>query len=87
MRHANTLEFAPETTPTVSERVIHTIADRDGISPLDISPPLFDAVDPDALDRLCGDSDVTVAFEFAGYRVTVRDGSRVELTPLDAAGD
>jgi len=84
MRHAEALESGPETTHTVSERVIQAIADREGVSPLDISPPLFDAIDPDALDRLYGNgrSGTSVAFEYSGYRVSVRPDGRVELTPL-----
>ena len=85
MSHANALEFAPETTPTVSERVIHAVADREGVSPLDISPPLFDAVDPDALDQLyaAGRRGPTVECRYAGYRVTVTDGGHVELDRLE----
>ena len=83
MRYVDPLAPAPETTHTVSERVVAAVADRDGVSPLDISPPLFDSIDPDALDRLYGEgrSGVTTAFEFAGYRVTVRAGGHVELDP------
>lgn len=86
MRHVTELKSAPATT--VSERVIHAIADREAVSPLDISPPLFDAIDPDALDRLYGDGrdGITVVFEFAGYRVTVEADGHVDLAPLSASG-
>lgn len=85
MKHVNALESAPSGTYTVSERVIQAIADREAVSPLDISPPLFDAIDPDALDRLYdGRTGVTTEFRYTGYRVTVRPSGRIELTPLGA---
>jgi hypothetical protein len=73
-------------TYTVSERVIHAVADREDISPLDISTPLFDAVDPDALDRLYDDgrAGVTTQFQYSGYLVTVGGSGRIELSPLGA---
>lgn len=84
MRHIKAMRAAPDTTPTVSERVIQAVADREEVSPLDISPPLFDAIDPDALDRLYGDGRAATAvdFEFADYHVTVGTAGRVELDPL-----
>ena len=71
-------------TYTVSERVIQAIPDCEGVSPLDISPPLFDAIDPDALDRVYADGrpGVTTEFQYAGFRVTVRPSGRIELSPL-----
>ena len=84
MRHAKPIDSPTAATDSISERVVDAVADHDGVSPLDISPPLFDAIDPDALDRLFADgrTGVTVAFSYAGYRVTVRDGGRVELGPV-----
>ena len=94
MRHAEALESGSETTHTVSERVIQAVADREGVSPLDISPPLFDAVDPDALNRMFGaDSDDRKVFclTVEGWNVFVRgDGTvivgdperKIEATPL-----
>ena len=85
MRHARSQPRSAETSDTVSERVIRAVADRDGVSALDISPPLFDAIEPDALDRLYHDGrcGVTTEFEYTGYRVTVTEGGQVELTAVD----
>ena len=84
MRHVKGLGSTLDTAPTVSGRVIQAVADRDGVSPLDITPPLFDAIDPDALDRLYDDgrTGVAVDFEFAGYLITVNEHGRVDLAPL-----
>jgi len=67
---------------TASERVIEAVADRAGIDPLELEPPLYSAIDPDKLDALVsgaqrrGRSTVVVSFEYQGYDVTVdADGS------------
>lgn len=84
MRHVSTLESTPAPDLPVSERIVYAIADRKEVSPLDVSPPLFDAVDPDALDRLYanGRTGTAVTFEYSGYRVRLDEAGRVELTPL-----
>ncbi|MDS0282818.1 HalOD1 output domain-containing protein [Haloarcula onubensis] len=84
MRYVKSDEYGTDTACTVSDRVIRAVADREGVSPLDISTPLFDAIDPDALDRLYGNhgDGVTTVFEYSGYRVTVHGGGRVELGPI-----
>lgn len=71
-------------TNTVSDRVIQAVADCDGISPLEVSPTLFETVDPDALNRLYADgrSGTIVTFEYAGYRVSVGGDGQVDLAPL-----
>lgn len=79
---------------TVTERVVDEVADRAGVSPLEL-PPIYEAIDPDALDRLfSGSPDDTapsppdsVTFAYAGYSVTVyRDRSvRIAAPTADAA--
>jgi len=83
MKYVEAEGSARTATEPVSGAVAQTIADQEGVSPLDISLPLFDAVDPDALNRLYADgrTGVTVEFAFAGYRVTVGPHCLVELTP------
>ncbi|MFC4549025.1 MULTISPECIES: HalOD1 output domain-containing protein [Halorussus] len=48
-------------------------------------PPLFDAVNPDALDGLCSgssDRDVEVSFPYAGYEVSVTGTNTVSVREL-----
>lgn len=60
-----------EPDATASEAVVATVANRDGSDPVDL-PPLYDAVDPDALDAIFRDGRPgRVTFEYAGYEVTV----------------
>lgn len=73
---------------TVSEAVIRTVAVRANKSPREL-PPLYDSVDPDALDilfeptadrsRFGGE----VRFPFAGYRVRVSTRSPVAVESVD----
>lgn len=62
----------------VSTRVVERVAERDGIDPIDVRPPLHEAVDADALDTLIRSADpegtVAVEFPYRGYRIRV-DGS------------
>ncbi|MFP9193555.1 HalOD1 output domain-containing protein [Natronosalvus vescus] len=71
--------------------IIETVAERKGIDPLEVEPPLYESVDVDALEALfrsrAGQSTVTISFEYAGYLVTLEGPDTVRLTPLasDAA--
>ena len=68
--------------------IVGEVADREGVDPLDLEPPLHDVVDPDALEALFSDSidgttreDVAVEFDYCGHRVLVDGGTvRVEDT-------
>lgn len=71
---------------TLSQAVVETVASAEGVDPLDLEVPLYDAVDPDALDALFQSGiavDGRVEFEYYGYDVTVTDGGRVTLDALD----
>jgi hypothetical protein len=78
---------------SASEVVLRKVADAEGEVPGDLDPPLFQVVDPDALDALfaptAGDSERTtgmVRFEYLGYKVTVlADGSVTVRDPSDSA--
>lgn len=64
---------------TVSERVVRSVADNTNTDPLEL-PPLFDTVDPDALDALVRSlSDGELTFTYAGCAVTVDSTGAVEL--------
>lgn len=70
----------------VSERVVAAVADARDVDPLEL-PPLFNVVNPDALDQLFtyGHSDEAgvseqVVFTFAGYKVVVQSDGEVTVT-------
>lgn len=71
---------------TASEAVIDAVADAKGVSTLDVRPPLYAVVDPDALDelvdsmvRLPNDAGGHVAFSYSGYDVTVSGDGDVSV--------
>lgn len=73
----------------VSIRVVEAVAEREGIDPLELSPPLHDAIDPTALDALFESTGSgprtagTVSFTYRGYRVHVESDGRITLETED----
>ena len=53
---------------------------HEGVDPVDLTPPLYDAIDTDALDKLVAttstspQADLDVTFTYQGYNITVADG-------------
>lgn len=52
--------------------IVDRVAEMEEQDPLDL-PPLYDTVDPDALDCLAESS--KVQFEYIGYNITVDSGT------------
>ncbi|MFH5800945.1 HalOD1 output domain-containing protein [Haladaptatus sp. CMAA 1911] len=75
--------------PSITVLIHAAIAARDGPDMNDC-PPLYEAIDPDALDALFAplhretDRHGKVMFEYCGYRVSVHADRTIELEPLDA---
>ena len=81
--------YEAQSDQPLSEAVIDAIAAETGRNPLEIATefgPLYDTIDPSALDSLFqspGDTSQTagcVTFVYAGYRVSVDQTGRVVLT-------
>lgn len=74
----------PETTSAVktgppSKTIVRAVADVDDVDPTEL-PPLYEAIDPDALDAVFrGRSDGSVTFDYSGYTVTVRENAEVTV--------
>ncbi|NHN60198.1 MULTISPECIES: HalOD1 output domain-containing protein [Halorussus] len=77
-----------ETCP-VSERLVSKLADRKNTTPVDLRPPLYDAIDLEALDALFAarsDGVDRVEFDYDGYRVRVAgDGGVTVSRPGETA--
>ncbi len=62
---------------TVSDEVVKKLAEIEDVDPLELTPPLYQVVDPDALDQIlaatptAGRMDGQVTFPYKGYEVTV----------------
>jgi len=70
---------------SLGQRVVAAIAAEEETAPLELETPLFDAIDPEALNSLFTGRDTTgeVSFTYYGYRVTVCNGEPVRLSALD----
>lgn len=71
---------------TVSEAVVEAVADAENISASDVRPPLYEVIDPDALDDLFAARFSTVdrtngriVFPYCGYEVTVYGNGEVTV--------
>ena len=72
-----------EDVPTYVE-VVEAVAAEKGVDPLALEPPLYDVLDPEALDALYGspvDSGATlrVRFSYAGCTVVVDAEGRIDV--------
>lgn len=66
----------------VHETLIEKVAEAERVDPTEL-PPLYDCIDPDALDTLCDSNrDVRLEFEYHGYVVTIEGADNVDITPL-----
>lgn len=79
-------------TRGINAAVLEAVARAAGVQALEL-PPLYDAVDPDALERLfagvAGETRVgslCVQFEYAGYVVTVRGDGEVTARRAGPSG-
>ncbi|WP_226480542.1 HalOD1 output domain-containing protein [Natrinema amylolyticum] len=76
---------SPDAQAPVSIRVIEAVAAREGIDPLEVSPPLHDVLDPTALDDLFEPTGAsqrpngTVSFTYRGHEIRVESDGRVAL--------
>ncbi|USZ70914.1 HalOD1 output domain-containing protein [Natronosalvus halobius] len=67
--------------------VVELVADREGTDPMELQPPLYDVIDPEALNALFaptsrGQSRESgqVSFRYLGYDVTVRADGDVSIS-------
>ncbi|WP_458191143.1 HalOD1 output domain-containing protein [Haladaptatus sp. NG-WS-4] len=77
------------TEPSIAFLILEAITAREEINP-DDCPPLYDVIDPDALDNLFTPTQTgserhgKVIFQYCGYRVTVAGDRTISLDPLPA---
>lgn len=77
---------SPPTADSISTRIVRSVATEKECEPENLDPPLYESVDPDALDALFrADSDdcsegVRVVFTYCGYEVAVSSDGVVDVT-------
>ena len=74
---------------SVSVATVHTVADVTG-NDVSMLPPLYESIDPDALDRLFASTGGerrpgSVEFRYAGYLVTITNSSDLRITVSDGS--
>lgn len=70
---------------SASRKVVETVAEAEEVDPLDLEIPLYEAVDPEALDYLFSRADPSCEFEFNyyGYRILVQKDDRLSVLLID----
>lgn len=69
---------------SLSRAVLDAVAANEGREVTNLEEPLYEAIDPEALDELFRSGSGRVIFEYAGYEVTVESSGDVTVTPLSA---
>lgn len=74
-------QVAKELSP--SESVIEIVAANEGVDPTELTVPLFEAIDPDALDTLVGSPSqppLQIEFTYYGYEVAIASDGSVHVS-------
>jgi len=78
-------DYAADSNDRTSTRVLRCVSAATDLDPLDL-PPLYDVVDPDALDALVpgdGRGGCSLSFRFAGTHVRVTEAGDVHVSTVD----
>lgn len=71
-------------TSSPDEAVVREVVERKGIAPEELNRPLYDVIDPDALDVIFRGDTGHISFEYHSYVVTVSHSGNVSLEPTRA---
>lgn len=72
---------ATKTDTAINHIVIESVADTTNVSPVELSTPLYDVIDPDALERVFARESANgkVVFHYHGCEVTVFSDGNVSV--------
>ena len=77
-------ELSIRTTPTdttsITRTVVTAVTEANGTKP---TTPLYEAIDPDALEDLYQNASPTVHFDYVGYHVTIHPDQTVTVSALN----
>lgn len=68
---------------SVTEAVIEAVADYADVEKTELQEPLYDAIEPDALDRLFYNGQGKITFEYLEFIVAVDDEYKVEIASVN----
>lgn len=86
-------QSGPQRRANPTQKVIKRVAEAEGVSPEELTPPLFEVIDPDALDQLFGNTATAgrmegqVIFTYSGYEITVSGDGYVSVRKQGVNGD
>lgn len=87
MEAATQAAFGQQSSEKLSQTIVKLIADLEGTSPAELSPPLYSAIDPEALDSLFHLPTTTesqtqghVHFTYCEYKIHVEETGEIEIT-------
>jgi len=66
----------------LTQAVVSAVARAESIDTTAVEPPLFEAVDTEAMGRLFRDTRGHLTFEYKDYMVTVDSDGEITLDPL-----
>ena len=75
-----------DSPPPLSREILRAVADAENVSPVELTPPLYTAIDPDALDSLFVNTDEPMGklkFTYHGYEINVYNDGTVNLQSTD----
>lgn len=86
-----TVQTTTSQSVATSTAVVERVAAREGVDQTELVP-LFDAIDPDALDTLVEsswhtDAATRITFTYSGYDVTVTGQGEIHLTSRTRSGE
>lgn len=64
---------------SLSMRVVEAVAESTGVEPTQLQPPLYDVINPEALDSLFRNGDGSVTFSYCGRTVTVTNQAEITI--------
>ena len=66
---------------SISEKIILAVAKREGVDPVELSVPLYDAIEVDALNKLAASEKVSqITFTYLSYEIAVSADGTVGIT-------
>lgn len=68
---------------SVSEAVVDAVAAEENVEPENLDPPLYPAVDTDALNSVFRTDDGEVIIRYLDYEVVAHAGGAVEISSLE----
>ena len=67
-----------------SESVVEAVSESEGVDPAALEQPLYEVIDPEALDRLVSkgsrEAPIHITFRYYGYHVTVSSAGDVTVS-------